>query len=50
MYLAFFASNIVLAGQSLHGIAEPFRVRRDRRRRRSECGLICVIGYRLVHT
>ena len=34
MYLAFFASNIVLAGQSLHGIAEPVPVSAGNRPRR----------------
>lgn len=50
MYLAFFASNIVLAGQSLHGIAEPVPVETGIVLGALGSGLICVIGYRFIHT
>ena len=49
MYLAFFASNIVLAGQSLHGIAEPVPVSWGIVLGALGSGLICVIGYRFIH-
>ncbi|NUR06862.1 MAG: cytosine permease [Nocardioidaceae bacterium] len=49
MYLAFFASNIVLAGQSLHGIAEPVPVSAGIVLGALGSGLICVIGYRFIH-
>ena len=49
MYLAFFASNIVLAGQSLHGIADPIPRRGGHRPRRARPGLIAVIGYKVIH-
>lgn len=49
MYLAFFASNIVLAGQSLHGIAEPVPVSTGIIIGALGSGLICVIGYRFIH-
>jgi NCS1 family nucleobase:cation symporter-1 len=49
MYLAFFASNIVLAGQSLHGIAEPVPVSAGIVLGAVGSGLICVIGYRIIH-
>ena len=49
MYLAFFASNIVLAGQSLHGIAEPVPVSAGIVVGALGSGLICVIGYRFIH-
>ncbi|MFW6869459.1 purine-cytosine permease family protein [Nocardioides sp. CPCC 206347] len=49
MYLAFFASNIVLAGQSLHGIAEPVPVSTGIVIGALGSGLICVIGYRFIH-
>jgi purine-cytosine permease-like protein len=49
MYLAFFASNIVLAGQSLHGIAEPVPVSTGIVLGALGSGLICVIGYRFIH-
>ena len=49
MYLAFFASNIVLAGQSLHGIAEPIPVPVGIVIGAVGSGLICVIGYRFIH-
>lgn len=50
MYLAFFASNIVLAGQSLHGIAEPVPVPVGIVVGALGSGLIAVIGYRFIHT
>jgi NCS1 family nucleobase:cation symporter-1 len=49
MYLAFFASNIVLAGQSLHGIADPVPVSGGIVLGALGSGLICVIGYRFIH-
>lgn len=49
MYLAFFASNIVLAGQSLHGIAEPIPVSYGIVLGALGSGLICVIGYKFIH-
>ena len=49
MYLAFFASNIVLAGQSLHGIAEGIPVSAGIILGAIGSGLICVIGYRFIH-
>jgi NCS1 family nucleobase:cation symporter-1 len=49
MYLAFFASNIVLAGQSLHGIAEGIPVPVGIVVGAVGSGLICVIGYRFIH-
>jgi purine-cytosine permease-like protein len=50
MYLAFFASNIVLAGQSLHGIIETVPVSVGIILGALGSGLICVIGYRFIHT
>lgn len=50
MYLAFFASNIVLAGQSLHGIAEPVPVSVGILVGALGSGIIAVIGYRFIHT
>jgi trigonelline permease len=49
MYLAFFASNIVLAGQSLHGIVEAVPVSVGIILGVLGSGLICVIGYRFIH-
>ena len=49
MYLAFFASNIVLAGQSLHGIADGVPVSTGIVLGALGSGLICVIGYRFIH-
>ena len=49
MYLAFFASNIVLAGQSLHGIADPVPVSTGIVLGALGSGLICVIGYKFIH-
>jgi len=49
MYLAFFASNIVLAGQSLHGIADPVPVSTGIILGALGSGLICVIGYKFIH-
>ncbi|WP_408895729.1 purine-cytosine permease family protein [Nocardioides sp. R1-1] len=49
MYLAFFASNIVLAGQSLHGIADPVPVEAGIVLGALGSGLICVIGYKFIH-
>ena len=45
MYLAFFASNIVLAGQSLHGIFEGVPVYVGIILGALGSGLICVVGY-----
>lgn len=50
MYLAFFASNIVLAGQSLHGIADPIPVEAGIVLGALGSGLICVIGYKVIHS
>jgi purine-cytosine permease-like protein len=50
MYLAFFASNIVLAGQSLHGIFDGVPVSVGIILGALGSGLICVIGYRFIHT
>src|SRR6478752_4375732 len=49
MYLAFFASNIVLAGQSLHGIFEGVPVYVGIILGALGSGLICVVGYRFIH-
>ena len=49
MYLAFFASNIVLAGQSLHGIADSVPVSAGIVLGALGSGLICVIGYKVIH-
>jgi NCS1 family nucleobase:cation symporter-1 len=49
MYLAFFASNIVLAGQSLHGIADSVPVSAGIVVGALGSGLICVIGYKVIH-
>ena len=49
MYLAFFASNIVLAGQSLHGIFDGVPVSAGIILGALGSGLICVIGYRFIH-
>lgn len=49
MYLAFFASNIVLAGQSLHGIVGAVPVAGGIVLGAVGSGLICVIGYRFIH-
>lgn len=49
MYLAFFASNIVLAGQSLHGIADPIPVEAGIVLGALGSGLIAVIGYKVIH-
>ena len=49
MYLAFFASNIVLAGQSLHGIADSVPVSTGIVLGALGSGLICMIGYRVIH-
>jgi purine-cytosine permease-like protein len=49
MYLAFFASNIVLAGQSLHGIVGAVPVSAGVLVGAAGSGIICVIGYRFIH-
>ncbi|WP_028923114.1 purine-cytosine permease family protein [Pseudonocardia acaciae] len=49
MYLGFFASNIVLAGQSLHGIAGAVPVPVGVVIGAVGSGVICVIGYRFIH-
>ena len=49
MYLAFFASNIVLAGQSLHGIFDGVPISAGIILGALGSGLICVIGYRFIH-
>jgi trigonelline permease len=49
MYLGFFASNIVLAGQSLHGIAGSMPVNVGIVLGAAGSAVICIIGYRLIH-
>ena len=49
MYLAFFASNIVLAGQSLHGIEDSVPVSTGIVLGALGSGLICVVGYKFIH-
>ena len=49
MYLAFFASNIVLAGQSLHGIFDGVPISAGIILGALGSGLICVVGYRFIH-
>ncbi|OMC01711.1 allantoin permease [Mycobacterium sp. NS-7484] len=49
MYLGFFASNIVLAGQSIHGIAGGVPVNVGIIAGAVGSAIICIIGYRLIH-
>lgn len=49
MYLGFFASNIVLAGQSIHGIASAVPVNVGIIAGAVGSAIICIIGYRLIH-
>ncbi|AKS35528.1 purine-cytosine permease family protein [Mycolicibacterium goodii] len=49
MYLGFFASNIVLAGQSIHGIAGGIPVNAGIIAGAVGSAVICIIGYRLIH-
>jgi trigonelline permease len=49
MYLGFFASNIVLAGQSIHGIAGGVPVSVGIVAGAAGSAIICIIGYRLIH-
>lgn len=49
MYLGFFASNIVLAGQSLNGIVGAVPVPVGVVIGAVGSGVICVIGYRFIH-
>ncbi len=49
MYLAFFASNIVLAGQSLHGIEDSVPVSTGIVLGALGSGLICMVGYKFIH-
>lgn len=49
MYLGFFASNIVLAGQSIHGIAGGIPVNVGIIVGAVGSAVICIVGYRLIH-
>ncbi|MEU2084300.1 cytosine permease [Streptomyces albus] len=50
MYIGFFASNIVLAGQSLHGLAPVVPTGWGILLGALGSATICWIGYRLIHT
>ncbi|MFE7352256.1 purine-cytosine permease family protein [Streptomyces sp. NPDC057543] len=50
MYIGFFASNIVLAGKSLHGLAPGVPVDAGIVLGALGSAAICWIGYRLIHT
>ncbi|WP_327245111.1 purine-cytosine permease family protein [Streptomyces sp. NBC_01320] len=50
MYVGFFASNIVLAGKSLHGLAPAVPVDAGILLGALGSAVICWIGYRLIHT
>ncbi|MCB5909187.1 purine-cytosine permease family protein [Streptomyces pinistramenti] len=50
MYVGFFASNIVLAGKSLHGLAPAVPVGAGILLGAAGSAVICLIGYRLIHT
>ncbi|MEU6014944.1 cytosine permease [Streptomyces sp. NPDC047515] len=50
MYIGFFASNIVLAGKSLHGLAPGVPVDAGIVLGALGSAVICWIGYRLIHT
>ncbi|TGA88837.1 cytosine permease [Streptomyces sp. MZ04] len=50
MYIGFFASNIVLAGKSLHGLAPSVPVDAGIVLGALGSALICWVGYRLIHT
>lgn len=49
MYIGFFASNIVLAGKSLHGVAESVPVPVGIVIGALGSGIIGIIGYRFIH-
>ncbi|WP_236591966.1 purine-cytosine permease family protein [Streptomyces sp. NHF165] len=49
MYIAFFASNIVLAGQSLHGLAPAVPTDGGIVLGALGSAFICLVGYRLIH-
>lgn len=49
MYIGFFASNIVLAGKSLHGVAESVPVPVGIVVGALGSGIIGIIGYRFIH-
>ncbi|MFJ1571208.1 purine-cytosine permease family protein [Pseudomonas sp. NPDC088322] len=49
MYIGFFASNIVLAGKSLHGVAESIPVSVGIVVGALGSGIIGIIGYRFIH-
>ena len=49
MYLGFFSSNIVLAGQSMHGIVDGIPVDVGIVAGALGSAVICIIGYRLIH-
>ena len=49
MYIGFFASNIVLAGKSLHGVAESVPVSVGIVIGALGSGIIGIIGYRFIH-
>lgn len=50
MYIGFFASNIILAGKSLHGLAPAVPVDAGIVLGALGSALICWVGYRLIHT
>ncbi|WP_405636004.1 cytosine permease [Streptomyces sp. NBC_00056] len=50
MYIGFFASNIILAGKSLHGLAPAVPVDAGIVLGAVGSALICWVGYRLIHT
>ncbi|WP_323833524.1 purine-cytosine permease family protein [Pseudomonas sichuanensis] len=49
MYIGFFASNIVLAGKSLHGVVDSVPVPVDIVVGALGSGIIGIIGYRFIH-
>ncbi|GAA5167156.1 cytosine permease [Pseudonocardia eucalypti] len=49
MYVGFFASNIILAGKSLHGITPAVPLNAGIIIGALGSALICVIGYKLIH-
>ena len=49
MYVGFFASNIVLAGKSLHGLVPAVPVGAGILLGAAVFAVICLIGYRLIH-
>jgi len=49
MYIGFFASNIVLAGKSLHGVVDAVPVSVGIVMGAIGSGIIGIIGYRLIH-